>query len=113
MGTPGIIQLPLSLASQITSKIVAETREKRNEQTLVAPDIDRDDKVHSVKIKASWLYHGAISGALSVVSIFFTNKLILHHWVEIKVTGNKWYTLQMSKFKELRMNAHSSEKEAN
>ena len=90
-----------------------EASKNENEESFEATGINRDDKVHSVRIKACWLGNGflaALGSAFLSVPLTFTP--LTHHWVEIKVSANKWYTLQLSKTNFLRLNAHSSEKEA-
>ena len=108
----GLGLLATNIASRIGTKVAANNTKNRNEQTIVVSNIDRNDKVHSVRIKASWLVHGGVSAPVSVITCPTTLTALTHHWVEIKVTVNKWYTLQISKTKNLRMKGHSSEKEA-
>lgn len=80
-----------------TSKLAAEVSKNKNEVSFEATRINKDDKVHSVRIKECWLGNGGLTAFASVLSSLFTFTLLKHHWVEIKVSANKWYTLQLYK----------------
>ena len=62
--------------------------------------INRDDKIHKIRVLNAWIGHGAISGFFSIFTAPLAGSAITHWWVEIQTKEGHWYIAQWEPTKE-------------